>query len=63
MFRDDVPSFRYLRPMDYWLGRAKAGVGQPAQAVEHFKRFLARRPGARELLVDDARQRLARLGS
>ena len=63
IFRDDVPTYRYLASLDYWLGRARAGAGQTAQAAEHFKKFIARRADARDPLVEDARRRLAGLSA
>jgi eukaryotic-like serine/threonine-protein kinase len=60
IFLDEIPSFRYLAPLDYWLGRAQEGVGLMNEAAENYKRFLTLRPGpSRDPLVADARKRLS----
>jgi tetratricopeptide (TPR) repeat protein len=62
VFLDDVPSFRYLATLPYWLGRAQAGVGLTRNAADNFKQFLARRSdAARDPLAADASRRLASL--
>jgi tetratricopeptide (TPR) repeat protein len=60
IFLDDVPSFRYLAPLPYWLGRAQEGMNpSSATAVENYKRFLTLRPdAARDPLALDAQKRL-----
>ena len=61
VFLDDVPSFRYLAPLPYWLGRIQEGItkGSPA-AAENYRKFLVLRPeGATDPLAGDARKRLA----
>jgi tetratricopeptide (TPR) repeat protein len=60
IFLDDVPSYRYLATLPYWLGRAQVGVGLTRNATENFRQFLALRPdAARNPQAADARQRLA----
>ena len=60
IFLDDLPTFRYLAPLPYWLGRAKEGLGMKPAAAEHYRAFLALRPeGLRDPLAADARKRLA----
>jgi tetratricopeptide (TPR) repeat protein len=57
---DEVPTFRYLATLPYWLGRAQEGALQRAAAKENYKAFLAIRSGSpRDLTVIDARKRLA----
>ena len=65
VFLDDVPSFRYLAPLPYWLGRAQEGVNKASPAAAaNYKRFLSLRPDdSRDPLVADARKRLAGLSS
>ena len=59
IFLDDIPSFRYLAPLPYWLARAQEGVGLTPAATENFKKFLALRPTTpKDPLVIDARRRL-----
>ena len=56
-FLDDLPTYRYMATLPYWLGRAQEQLGMQKAARENFTVFLERRPqgGA---LADDARQRL-----
>ena len=65
VFLDDVPSFRYLAPLPYWLGRAQEGVNKASPAAaDNYKKFLSLRPDdSRDPLVADARKRLAALSS
>jgi len=57
---NDVPSYRTLATLPYWLGRAKEGLGMRPAALEHYKAFLAvRGAAARDPLVTDARKRAA----
>ncbi len=45
VFLDDVPSFRYLAPLPYWLGRAQEGINKASPAAaENYKKFLSLRP-------------------
>jgi tetratricopeptide (TPR) repeat protein len=58
VFLDDLPSYRLLAPVHYYLGRAQEGLGSPA-AAESYKTFLAiKARGDERGLVDDARRRL-----
>ena len=52
------PSFRYLPPVYYYLGRAQEGLKSPA-ANDSYKAFLALTgTGGGDPLVADARSRL-----
>ena len=56
LFIDEVPTYRYLAPLPYWMARAQAGLGQVTQAKANYEAFLAQRKGpARDPLVADAR--------
>jgi tetratricopeptide (TPR) repeat protein len=58
VFLDDVPSYYYLPPVYYYLGRAQEGLGSSG-AADSYRRFVALRPGAEgDPLALDARQRL-----
>jgi tetratricopeptide (TPR) repeat protein len=58
VFLDDVPSYRRLAPVHYYLGLAQEGLKSRA-ATESFKAFLAIKQGGDEQgLVADARRRL-----
>jgi tetratricopeptide (TPR) repeat protein len=61
VFFDDVPTFRYLAPVPYWLGRAHEGINSASPAAaDNYRRFLALRPeDSRDPLAADARKRLA----
>jgi eukaryotic-like serine/threonine-protein kinase len=59
VFLNDVPSFRHLAPLSYWLARAQEGIGQAAAAAENYKTFVTLRAAASEdPLIVDARRRL-----
>jgi eukaryotic-like serine/threonine-protein kinase len=62
IFLDDLPSFRYLAPVPYWLARAQEGVGLTTTASENYKKYLALRGTAapRDPLAADARKRVTR---
>ena len=62
LFLDDIPSFRYLAMVPYWMGRAQEGLGMKTGAVESFKAYLSLRPDSlSDELALDARQRLPKL--
>src|SRR5215472_6749693 len=59
IFLDDVPTFRTLPPVYYYLGRAQQGLKSPA-AVESYKAFLAiKEKGDEAGLVKDAAKSVA----
>lgn len=61
IFLDDVPSFRYLPEVYYYLGRAQEGL-KSAGAAASYKAFIGiREKGAPDPLLADARKRLAGL--
>jgi len=57
IFLDDLPTYRYMAVLPYWLGRAQEELGMQKAARENYAAFVARRPES-EPLADDARQRL-----
>jgi len=63
VFLDDVPSFRYLAPLPYWLARSQEGVNKAsAAAAENYRKFMALRPEpSSDPLAADARKRLTAL--
>lgn len=64
LFFEDVPTFRYLAPLPYWIARAQEGVGMRAQAAQNYDTFLTARGSAQnDPLVVDARRRRQQLGS
>lgn len=59
IYLDDVPTFRRLPPVYYYLGRAQEGLKSTA-ATESYKTFLAiKQKGDEGGLVKDAQHRLA----
>jgi len=57
VFLDDLPTYRYLATLPYWLGRAQDELGMTSVAVENYSAYIARRPNG-DPLADDARQRM-----
>ena len=59
VYLDDVPTFRVLPPVSYYLGRAQEGMKSPA-AADSYKAFLAiKLKGDEAGLVKDAEKRIA----
>jgi hypothetical protein len=57
IFLDEVPTFRYLAPLRYWMGRAKTAMG--ADAAADYRSFLELRPAdSKDPLAADARRRI-----
>jgi len=57
VFLDDVPTFRLLPAVYYYLGRAQEGLKSPA-AAESYRTFLQMQPQGGGELITDARRRL-----
>ena len=58
IFLDDLPTYRYMATVPYWLGRAReAGKLDPRKRYEEFLAIRGNAPN--DTLVLDARQRLA----
>ena len=63
IFLDDVPTYRYLAPLPYWLGRAQEGMGMKVAALESYGTFITLRVAASaDPLAADARRRQRELG-
>jgi len=63
VFLDDVPSYHYLPPVHYYLGRAQEGLGS-STAADSYRTFLEiKKDDDGDPRVTDARSRLARLQS
>ncbi|MEO7135853.1 MAG: hypothetical protein ABI024_16730, partial [Vicinamibacterales bacterium] len=57
VYLDDVPSYRHLAPVHYYMGLAQAGLKSPA-AAESFKAYLTIKSDGDETgFVNDARRR------
>lgn len=63
VFLDDIPTYRYLVPLSYWLGRAHDGLGAREAATRHFNSYLSLRSAETDALAKDAAARLARGGA
>ena len=63
VFLNDLPTYRYLDSLYYWLGRAQEGQGSKEAARQCYQKYLDIKskadPGQR--LVADAGRRLASL--
>jgi hypothetical protein len=58
VFIDDLPTYAYLPPVYYYLGRAQEGL-KSAAAADSYRTFLSiRKEGEEDPLVADARRRL-----
>jgi serine/threonine protein kinase/tetratricopeptide (TPR) repeat protein len=57
VFLDDVPTFRLMPPVYYYLGRAQEGLKSPA-ADDSYRALLKLQPDSASELVADARKRL-----
>jgi len=57
LFLDDLPTYRYMVPLSYWLGVAQDELGMVTAAATSFETFVTLRPNG-GAMVDDARQRI-----
>jgi len=57
VYLDDLPTYRYLATLPYWLARAEQELGMADAAQQNYSEFLKRRP-ADDPLANDARQRM-----
>jgi tetratricopeptide (TPR) repeat protein len=46
IFLDDVPTYRHMVPLWYWMGRAQEGLNMTTEANASYKKFLALRPAS-----------------
>lgn len=61
LFMSDMPTYGYVVPVYYYLGRAEEGLGSSG-AADLYRKFLSlQAKGDGSLLLDDARMRLAKL--
>jgi serine/threonine protein kinase/tetratricopeptide (TPR) repeat protein len=57
VFFSDLPTYRFLPPVFYYLGRAQEGLNSP-EATNSYKAFLSiREKGEEDWMVEDARRR------
>jgi len=61
-FLDDLPTARAVAPVNYWMGRAREGMGLIPQALAEYKTYIAgRAKDSPEPLLKDAIKRMASL--
>ncbi|GAH26994.1 unnamed protein product, partial [marine sediment metagenome] len=61
VFFNDLPTYRYMPPVFYYLGRAQEGL-KSAEATNSYKAFLSiKEKGDGDWMVEDARRRLGNL--
>jgi len=59
VFLDDLPTYRYLATLPYWLGRAQEGLGLSSAAQANYRSFIDARSSAdKDPVVADARRRV-----
>ena len=66
VFLDDLPTYRYIAVLPYWLGRAQEGLGMTTAALGSFEQYLRIKAAAdseHNPLLADARNRKAALAS
>jgi hypothetical protein len=63
LFLNDLPTLRFLDPLDYYMGRALEGLGKTAMAKERYKMFLDIKAKADkgQVIVTHAHNRLENL--
>lgn len=57
VFLDDIPTYRYLPMVYYYLGRAQEGIQSPG-AMESYQKFTSLKAGDEDPLLADVRRRL-----
>jgi tetratricopeptide (TPR) repeat protein len=63
LFTDDMPTYSYVAPVYYYLGRAEEGVGSAGAANSYSKFVSIQAKGDGNPLVQDAKKRLAELSA
>ena len=59
MFLDEIPTYRMLAPVHYYMGLVREGLKNDRGAIESFRRFVdVKKDGDEQGLVADARRRL-----
>jgi hypothetical protein len=62
IFLDDVPTYRYMVPLWYWMARAQEGLNMTSEANANYRKFLALRPASSgDPLALDAAKRTSAL--
>lgn len=58
VYFNDLPTYRYLPPVYYYLGRAQEGLKSPAAKDSYETFLLIKEKGEADWMVEDARRRL-----
>jgi tetratricopeptide (TPR) repeat protein len=59
-FLDEIPTYRFIAPLHYYMGLVREGLKNDRGAAESFRRFLdLKKDGDEQGLVADARRRLS----
>jgi hypothetical protein len=61
LFTDDMPTYSYVPPVYYYLGRAEEGLGSPGAANSYSKFVSIQEKGDGGAQFEDAKKRLAHL--
>jgi tetratricopeptide (TPR) repeat protein len=63
VFLNDLPTYRYLDALNYYIGRAQEGQGSKDAARKSYEKFLQTKSKADQgnALVSDARRRIGSL--
>jgi tetratricopeptide (TPR) repeat protein len=59
LFLNDLPSFRYLPPIHYYLGRAQEGLESDAASTSYQRFLQIKEKGDEDWMVKDTRRRLS----
>jgi hypothetical protein len=60
VFLDEIPTYRILAPVHYYMGLVRAGLENDRGALDSFRTFVdLKKDGDEQGLVADARRRLA----
>ena len=54
IFLNDLPTWRYMATLPYWLGRAQEAIGMSHAAADHYRLFLSNYQGKTPLVEDAA---------
>lgn len=57
IFLNDLPSYRYVVPLTYWMARAQEGLSLKDESLAGYKKFLLLRPPGSGPLAADAQAR------
>jgi tetratricopeptide (TPR) repeat protein len=62
VYLDEVPTYRLLAPVYFYLGRTREGLKNAGGAADAYKSFLAVKKGEGDAMVAEAKRRLGSKG-